>query len=144
MESINNVVSLHKSKYPKQTLMLDNHYGVFDPVLSCSNQEKITSFSSTQTNIHFHKFKIWDSAFPLCVVPQVFNFPKTIDWCASHYFVQNQSIIIQVNSQIFITINAEQIQKMLGLDSTNFSKNNTFSLTEETLIKNFANLSPQE
>ena len=58
--------------------------------------------------------------------------------------MQNQSIITQVNSHIFITINAEEIQKMLGLDSTNFFENNTFSLTEETLIKNFANLSPQE
>ena len=58
--------------------------------------------------------------------------------------MQNQSVITKVNSKIFITINAEEIQKMLGLDSTNFFENNTFPLIEETLVQKFANLSPQE
>ena len=33
---------------------------------------------------------------------------------------------------------------MLGIDMTNFSENNTFTLTEETLVQKFTNLSPQE
>ena len=69
MESVNKVVSLHKSEDLEQTLPLDNDYEVFDPILSYSNQEKMPSFYSTQTNIHSQTFKIWDSALPLCVVP---------------------------------------------------------------------------
>ena len=52
--------------------------------------------------------------------------------------------ITQLNSHILITINAKVILKMLGLDMTNFSENNTFPPTEETLLQKFANLSPQE
>ena len=142
MESVNKVVSLHKSEDPKQILLLDNHYEVFNPILSCSNQEKMTSLCSTQLNVHFQKFKVWDSTLPLYVIPQVFSFLDIIDWCASHYSVQNQPVITQVN--IFITINAEGILKMMGLDMTNFFENNTFPLTEETLVHKFTNLSPQE
>ena len=134
MEFVNKFVSLNKFKDPEKTLLLDNHYEVFDPILSCSNQEKLPYFCSSQINDHFQKLKIWDLSLLLCVVPQVFNLPKIIDWCASHYSMQNQLIITQLNSHIFITINAEEIQKMLGLDSTNFSENNTFMLIEETLV----------
>ena len=78
MESVNKFVSLHKSEDPEQTLMLDSHYEVFDPILSCSDQEKLPHFCSSQTNNHFQKFKIWDSTLPLYVVPQTFNFPEII------------------------------------------------------------------
>jgi len=53
MESINQSFFLHKPEDPEQTLMLDNHYEVFDPILSCSNKEKLPSFCSSQTNVHF-------------------------------------------------------------------------------------------
>ena len=117
MESINKVVSFHKYEDPEQTLLLDHHYKVFDPILSCLNQETLLSFCSTQWNVHFQKFKVWDSTLPLCVVPQVFNFPKIVGWCASHYSIKNQSIITQANSHIFVTINSKEILKMLGLDN---------------------------
>lgn len=109
MESINKSIFLHKSTEPKQNLLLDIHYKVFDPILSCSHQEKLPLFYSSQMNEHFQKFKIWDLALSLCVVPQDFNFPKIIGWCASHYSVQNQSIISHVNSKILLTINTEEI-----------------------------------
>ena len=81
--------------------------------------------------------------FPLCS-PTTFYFPELIDWCNSHYSLQNQSIISQVNSKILLTINTEEIQRVLGLDSTNFVENNTVPLVEETLIHKLANLTPQE
>ena len=89
MESVNKSISLHKSEDPEQTFLLDNHYEVFNPILSCSNQEKLPLFYSSQTNKHFQKFKIWDSTLSLCVVSQNFNFPEMIDWCDSHYSTQN-------------------------------------------------------
>ena len=144
MESVNKSISLHKSTDPEQNLLLHSHYEVFDPILSCSNKEKIPLLYSSQTNKYFQKYKIWDSSLSLCVVAQTFNFPELIDWCASHYSIQNQSIISQVNSKILLTINTEAIQTMLGLDSNNFAENNIVPLVEETLIQIFANLTPQE
>ena len=144
MESVNKSISLHKSIDPEQNILLDSHYEVFDPILSCSNQEKLPLFRSSQTNGHFQKFQIWDSTLSLCVVPQTFNFPEIIDWCTSHYSIQNQSIISQVNSKILLTINTKEIQRMLGLDSTNFVENNTIPLVEENLIQKFVNLTPEE
>jgi hypothetical protein len=35
-------------------------------------------------------------------------------------------------------------KKLFGLDSTNFSENNTFSLIKESLVHKLTNLSPQE
>ena len=69
MEYVNKPISLHKSTNPEQKLLLDSHYEVFDPILSCSNQEKLPLFCSSQTNEHFQKFKIWDLALSLFVVP---------------------------------------------------------------------------
>jgi hypothetical protein len=109
MEYVTKSISLHKSEDPEQTFLLDCHYELFDLILSCSNREKLPHFCSSQTNEHFQRFKIWDSSLSLCVVPKTFNFPEIIDWCASHYSVQNQSIITQLHSKIFITINAEDI-----------------------------------
>ena len=144
MEFVNKSISLHKSTDLEQNLLLDNHYEVFDPILSCSNQEKLPLFCSSQTNEHFQKFKIWDMTLSLYVVPQTFNFPEIIDWYGSHYSIQNQSIISQVNSKILLTINTEEIQRMLDLDLTNFTENNTVPLVEETLIHKLTNLMPQE
>ena len=144
MEFVNKSISLHKSTDLEQNLLLHIHYEVFDPILSCYNQEKLPLFYSSQANEHFQKFKIRDSSLSLCVVPYTFNFPEIIDWCTSHYSIQNQSIISQVNSKILLTVNTKEIQRMLGLDSTNFAENNTVPLVEENLIKKFTNLSPQE
>ena len=120
MDFVNKVVSLHKYEDPKQNLLLDYHYEVFDPILSCSNQENLSSFCSTQSNVYFQKFRVWESTLPLCVVPQVFNFHEIVNWCASHYSIQTQWVVTQVNSQIFITTTAEEILKILGLNMTNF------------------------
>ena len=89
MESANKTISLGKSIDPEQNLLLDSHYEVFSPILCCSNQEKLPLLCSSQMNEYFQKFKIWDSTLSLYVVPQTFNFTEMIDWCASHYSIQN-------------------------------------------------------
>ena len=43
-------------------------------------------------------------------------------------------MVTQISSQIFITITAEEITKMLGLNSTNFLENNNVPFSEETLV----------
>lgn len=100
MEYVNKSISLHKYIDFEWNLLLDSHYEVFDLILSCSNQEKLPLFCSSQDNEYFQKYKIWDSTLSLCVVPQTFNFPELIDGCASYYSIQNLSIISQVSSKI--------------------------------------------
>ena len=75
MESINRVITLHKYADPEQNVLLDLHWQVYDPILACSNQEKLPTFCSTQSDVYFQKFKVWEFDLPLCIVPQVFHFP---------------------------------------------------------------------
>ena len=79
MESVNKSISLQKSIDPEQNLLLDSHYEVFDPILSCSSKEKLPLFCSFQTDEHFQKFKICVSTLSLCVVPQTFNLLELIN-----------------------------------------------------------------
>ena len=78
MEYVNKFLYLHKSEDPEQTLLLDSHCEVFDAILSCSNEEKLPHFCSSQTNDHLQKFKIWDLALSLCVVPQFLIFLRLL------------------------------------------------------------------
>ena len=125
-------------------MLLDHHWEIYDPILSCSNQEHIPTFCSTQPNVYFQKFKFWESGLPLCIVPRVFHFPELIEWCVAHYAIETRSIITQFYSQFFITITLEEITKMLGLNSTNFLESNTIPLSRETSVQKFTSLSSQE
>ena len=95
MESINRVVTLHKDRDLEQNILLDHHWEIYDPILSCSNQEQLPTFCSTQSDVHFQKSKVWESGLPLCIIPQVFHFPELIDWCVAHYSAQTRSIVTQ-------------------------------------------------
>ena len=144
MESVNKVISLHKYVDPKQNLLLNLYWEVYDPILTCSNQEKLPTFCSSQSDVYFPKFKVWESGLPHCIIPQVFHFPELIDWCVSHYSIQTISIVTQITSQIFITVTDKEIVKMLGLNSTNLLEKNVVPLSEEILIQKFTSLSSQE
>ena len=141
MESVNRVINLHKSIDPKKKVLLDHHWKVHDPILTCSNQEKLPTFCSTQSNVYFQKFNVWESSPPLCIIPHAFHFPELIDWCVSHYLVQTKYIVTQITSQFFIIVTIEEIVKMLGLNSTNLSKKNVVPLSREILIQKFTSLS---
>lgn len=143
MESVNRVVTLHKYVDPEQNLLLDHHWEVYDPIFSCSNQEQLLTFHPTQSDVYFQKFKVWESGLPLCIVPQVFHFPNVIDWYVAQYLAQTRYIVTQISSQIFITITAKEIIKMLGLNSTNFLEKNVVPLFEETMVQKFTSLSSQ-
>ena len=84
MESVNKVITLHKFIDLEKTLLLDCHWEVYNPILTCSNQEKLPTFFSTQSDVYFQKFKVWESGLPQCIMPQVFHFPELIDWCVAH------------------------------------------------------------
>lgn len=93
MESVNKVITLHKPIDSKKNLLLNHHYEIYDPILSCINQEKIPIFCLSQLDENFQKFKVWESGLLLCVVPQVFHFPEIIKWCVSHYSNETRSVV---------------------------------------------------
>ena len=58
MESVNIVVTLQKVVDPEQNLFLDHHWEIYDPILSCSNEEQLPTFCSTQFDVYFQKIKV--------------------------------------------------------------------------------------
>ena len=90
------------------------------------------------------KFRVWDSGLPLCIVPQVYHFPKLVVWCVEHYSSKSRSVITEKLSQIFITISPKEATKMMGLHSTTFLTHNTITLLEEVLVQKFTSLPQQD
>ena len=129
MEFVNKVITLNKTIHPKHNLLLDHHREIYDPILSCTNQEKLPIFCLSQPDENFQKFKVWESWLPFCVVPKVFHFLGLIKWCVTHYSNETRSVVTHNSSQIFITNTSEEIINMLGLHSTNFSKKNIVPLS---------------
>ena len=79
MDSVNKVVILHKTVDPKQNLLLDHHWEIYDLILSYSNQEQLPTFYSTQSDVYFQKFKVWELGLPFCIVSQIFHFLELIN-----------------------------------------------------------------
>ena len=115
-------LTVHKVNDPEQSLLVDQHWEVFDPILSCSNLQDLPMhfFSNPEElMIHFH---VWESGLPLCIVPQVFHFPELVVWCAKHFALDCNSIVLEQLSQIVINVSRESIAKMLGFHISGFSE----------------------
>ena len=143
MESHNRILIFHRIFDPDQTILLDQHWEMFDPILSCANQELLPSFFLNQTNEINMKFKVQESSFPVCINLQVFHFLEEVIWCAKHYSTLTRSEISEKESKKYVTFSNESILKVLGLDSTTFPQQNTTDLSKETLIQKFVAFSPQ-
>ena len=143
MESINMVLTMHRVNDPEQNLLVDQQWKVSDPILACSNQEHLPVYFLSIPEELTVRFWVWESSLPLCIVPQVYHFPKLVFWCVEHYANDSRSVITKQLSQIFITISREVIIKMLGLHTTNFPKQNIITLFEEILVQKFTASTPQ-
>lgn len=113
---------VHRVNDPVQKLLIDQQWEVVDPIFSCSKQEHLPVYFLSNPEELTIKFRVWDSGFPLCIVPQVYHFPELVVWYIELYVNDSKSIVIKQLSQIFITISQENIIKMLGLHKTNFPK----------------------
>lgn len=144
MESINMALTVHRVNDPDQNLLLDQHWEISDPILSCTNQDQFPILFLSQPNELALIFRVWDSGLPLYIVPQVYHFPKLVIWCAEHYANELRSVVTEKLSQIFITVSPEEVTKMLGLHSTTFPTQNTITLLEDILVQKFTSLPPQD
>lgn len=84
MEACNRSLTIHRVSDPNQTNLLDQHWEIFDPILSCTNQQLLPTFFLNQSEEITSKLNIWEFGLTLCVVPQVFHFLEFIVWCAEH------------------------------------------------------------
>lgn len=87
--------------------------------------------------------KFWESCLLFCIVPQVFLFPELVIWCSKNYSTSVRSIVTTKISNILISLTAELVLKILGLQYSNLMNENTIELNEETLIQTFSSLAPQ-
>ena len=134
-------LTIHKFNDPEQNLLVDQHWEVSDPILSCSNLQDlpIPFFSNPEElMICFH---IWESSLHLCIVPQVFHFPELVVWCADHFSPYSNSIVSEQLSQIVIKISRESITNMLGLHDSWFLEKNVTTLSEEIPVQKFTSAS---
>ena len=84
---------IHRVNDPDQNLLVDQHWEITDPILSCTNQDKFPILSLSQPDELDLRLQIWDFGLPLCIVPQVYHFPELVVWCAKHYSNESRSVV---------------------------------------------------
>ena len=88
-------------------------------------------------------FHVWESGLPLCIIPQVFHFPQLYIWCAYHFSVESNSVILDQLPQIVIKVFRESVAKMLGLYSSGCLEKNVITFSEEVIVLKFTSTSSQ-
>ena len=69
IEAYNRALIVHRVSDPNQNNLLDQRWEIFDPILSCTNQQLLPTFFLNQSDEITSKFKIRESGLSLCVVP---------------------------------------------------------------------------
>ena len=108
-------LTIHRVNDPKQNLLVDQQWEIYDPIISCSNQELLPVHFLIHPEELTLRFQVWDSDLPLCIVPQVYHFLELVVWCAEHYAMESRSVVLEKLSQLFIIVSYDEIVKMLGL-----------------------------
>lgn len=71
-------LTMHKVNDPDQNLLVNQQWDIFDPILSCTNQDHLSVFFLIQSEELTLRFCVWDSGLPLYIVPQVYHFPELV------------------------------------------------------------------
>jgi hypothetical protein len=84
-------------------------------------------------------FNVWGSNLAQFLVPQVYNFPEFVHWCAQRYIASMRSLVNK-NGTLLFDIRTESISRMLRVSEFNDGQ----AINEETLAVSFNQLSVQE
>jgi hypothetical protein len=105
---------LAKAKKPlsvEEEDLVDRDKDIFDPILSFDSfelhQKAIQNFRDLVD--HYHA---WESNLAKFLVPQVYEFPEFMVWCASNYISSKRTIISKIGS-VLIEITPQSIYEML-------------------------------
>ena len=92
-KSINMALTIHRVNDTKQSLLIDQHWEVSDPILPCSNLQDLPMHFFGNPEEFIFCFHVWDSGLPLCIAPQGFHFPELVAWCAEHFSLESNSVV---------------------------------------------------
>jgi hypothetical protein len=122
----------------KEEYLVDRDKYIFDQVLSFDSFEipqlAIQNFRDLVD--HYHS---WDSDLEKFLVPQVYEFPNFVVWCASNY-IPSKRFFISKHGFVIIEINPQSISKMLRWPLNPYSE----MLDETVLAKCFRDLNFQD
>jgi hypothetical protein len=118
--------------------LVDRDKDVFDPILSFDSFEihqlAIQNFRDLVD--HYHA---WESDLEKFLVPQVYEFPEFVVWCASNY-IPSKRVVISKHGSVLIEINPQSISEMLRWPLNPDSE----MLDETVLAKCFRELNSQD
>ena len=143
MGSINMALTIHRVNNPDQNMLVDQQWEVSNPILSITNLQDLPIHFFSNPEELMVWVHIWESGFPLCIIPQVFHFLELVVWCAKHFAPDSNSIVSEQLYQILITISKDNIIKMFGLHIKGFLDQNVVTLSEEILVHKFTSATPQ-
>ena len=77
-ESINMQLTVCKVNDPDQNLLTDQHWEVTNTIFSLSNFQELPMHLFGNLEDLIFRFCVWNYGLPICIVPQVFHFPKLV------------------------------------------------------------------
>ena len=92
-ESINMALIVHRVNDLEQNFLTDQHWEVIDTILTHSNFQEIPMHFFGNPEELMVRLKVLTSGLPLCVVPQVFHFPKLVVWCTEHFSPESKTVV---------------------------------------------------
>ena len=109
-ESINMALTIHRINDRKQSLLVNQHWEVFYPILSYTNPQELPIHFFSNLELLMVWFHVWESGLPLFIVPQVFHFPEFVVWRVEHFAPNSSSIVSEQLSKIVINISRELLR----------------------------------
>ena len=88
-------LTVHQVNDPEQNLLVDQQWEIYDPILSCSNQDLIPVHFLSHSKELTLIFRVYDSDLLVCIVPQVYHFPELVVWCTKHYSIDSRSVVTE-------------------------------------------------
>ena len=85
--------TVHRVSDPEQSLLIDQHRELTDPILSYSNLQDLPMHFFGKPKELIVRFHVWNSGLPLCVVSQIFHFLELVVWCAEHFSPESKFVV---------------------------------------------------
>jgi hypothetical protein len=119
-----------KTKIPltvEEEDLADRDKYIFDHVLSFEFF-KLHRLAMQNFRDSINYYHAWKSDMAKFIVPQVYEFPEFVVWCAANY-IPSQRFVIYKNGSVLFVINSQSINEML-----NFPLNHESETLDETIL----------
>jgi hypothetical protein len=103
-----------------ETFLEDKDSQIFDPKVSFDLYE-LHNLAQTRYMQLNDSFNVWGSNLAQFLVPQVYNFPEFVHWCAQRYIASTRSLVNK-NGTLLFDIMTESISRCLGFQNSTMVK----------------------